>query len=508
MLSPDGRCRSFDAAGNGYVRGEGAGIAVLKPLRQALQDKDPIYATILSTTSNQDGRTLAMPIPNGESQKAMFRQACKKAGIAPNQIQYLEAHGTGTPIGDPIEANAQGEVLSENRSPDAVCYMGSVKSNIGHLESASGIAGLMKVALALRHKEIPPNLHFKQPHPEIDFEALKLKVPEELTPWPKRDLPAIAGVNSFGFGGTNANIIVREVPAPMEHETEGVDSGDPGDLFLTLSARNPDALQDFARKYITFFSQKEGWTSRDLRDVCYTASMRRNHHDYRLAMAGQSVQDFIAGLRAFLNDEKYPGLSSGKIINARKPEGLSSGKKAEDTGPKIVFLFSGQGPQWWGMGRQLLEREPVFREAVKKCDELFSRHADGSLWQELMADESQSRIHETHITQPALFALQVGLADLWRSWGIVPAAVIGHSIGEAAAAYTAGVYSLEDAVRIVFHRGRWLHKMAGKGKWRWWAFRNVKPSKLFRALKIKSPWRRSTVPNPSPCPAIPRLWKK
>ncbi len=464
MLSPDGRCKSFDAAGNGYVRGEGAGIAVLKPLQKALQDKDPVYGMILSTTSNQDGRTWAMPIPNGESQKAMLREACKKAGISPNEIQYLEAHGTGTLMGDPIEANAQGQVLSENRPLDDVCYMGSVKSNIGHLESASGIAGLMKVALALKHKEIPPNLHFKHPHPEIDFEALKLKIPLELTPWPQKDVPALAGVNSFGFGGTNANILVKEAPVQMDPKTDGVDSGDPADLLLTLSARTPDALKDFAQSYIDFFYKKKDWTSRDLGDVCYTASMRRNHHDYRLAMAGQSVQDFIEGLQAFLNDEKHPGLSSGKVIAARKSEGVSSGNNIVDAGPKIVFLFSGQGPQWWAMGRQLMEKEPVFHAAIKKCDALFSRHADWSLLKELMADEEHSRINETHITQPALFALQVGLADLWKSWGIQPSAVIGHSIGEAAAAYTAGVYSLEEAVRIVFHRGRWLHKMAGKGK--------------------------------------------
>jgi acyl transferase domain-containing protein/NADPH:quinone reductase-like Zn-dependent oxidoreductase/NADP-dependent 3-hydroxy acid dehydrogenase YdfG/acyl carrier protein/SAM-dependent methyltransferase len=464
MLSPDGQCKSFDAAGNGYVRGEGAGIAVLKPLQQALQDKDPIYAMILSTTSNQDGRTWAMPIPNGESQKAMMREACKKAGISPNEIQYLEAHGTGTLMGDPIEANAQGEVLSENRPPDEVCYMGSVKSNIGHLESASGIAGLMKVALALKHKAIPPNLHFKHPHPEIDFEALKLKVPEELVPWPENNGSALAGVNSFGFGGTNANIIVKEAPIQLEAETEGVDSGEPADLFLTLSARTPDALKDFAKRYIDFFSKKEDWTSRDLRDVCYTASMRRNHHDYRLAIAGQSVVDFVQGLQAFLNDEKHPGLSSGKIIATKNTKSLSSANNVVVASPKIVFLFSGQGPQWWGMGRQLMEKEPVFHAAIKKCDALFSQHADWSLLKELMADEEQSRINETHITQPALFALQVGLADLWRSWGIQPSAVIGHSIGEAAAAYTAGIYSLEEAVRIVFHRGRWLHKRVGKGK--------------------------------------------
>ncbi|MCH8314199.1 MAG: type I polyketide synthase, partial [Nitrospinae bacterium] len=468
MLSPDGRCRSFDAAGKGYVRGEGAGIAILKPLQQALRDKDPVYALILSTTSNQDGHTWAMSIPNGESQKTLLRKGCESAGISPNKIQYLEAHGTGTPLGDPIEANAQGEVLSENRPPENVCYMGSVKSNIGHLESASGIAGLMKVVLALKHKQIPPNLHFNQPHPEIDFEKLQLQVPQGLVPWPERDEPALAGINSFGFGGTNANIILQGSPLPIDSETPDSVSKGPSFFCLPVSARSQDALKDFARLYLDFFSSKDDC---DLHDICYTASLRRSHHDYRFAVAGKSVQDFKEGLQAFLNDEKHHGLSTGKRISLD----ISGEEK-----PKIAFVFSGQGPQWWGMGRQLMQQEPVFRAAIKKCDELFSRHADWSLWHELMAEETLSKIHETHITQPAIFSIQVGLADLWRSWGIAPSAVIGHSIGEAAAAYVAGIYSLEDAVRVVYHRGRWLHKMAGKGKM---AVVGLPEEKIAKALK-------------------------
>ena len=381
MLSPDGRCKSFDAAGNGYVRGEGAGIAILKPLRKALEDKDPIYSLILSSTANQDGRTWAMPVPNGESQKTLLREGCEKAGISPNQIQYLEAHGTGTPLGDPIEANAQGEVLSENRPLDNACYMGSVKSNIGHLESASGIAGLMKVALALKHKQIPPNLHFNQPHPEIDFEKLQLQVPKSLIPWPKRDEPALAGINSFGFGGTNANLILQEFSQPRDSESPNHLPNDGSFFCLPVSARSQEALKDFARRYVDFFSARDDWTPRDLQDVCYTAALRRSHHDHRFALTGQSVQDFKDGLQAFLNDDKYHGLSTGKKIG---------GGKSEEEKPKIAFIFSGQGPQWWGMGRQLVEQEPVFRATLKKCDEIFSRHADWSLWEELMAEESQS----------------------------------------------------------------------------------------------------------------------
>ncbi len=469
MLSPDGRCRSFDAAGKGYVRGEGAGIALLKPVKKAIEDNDPIYALILSTTSNQDGQTLAMPVPNGESQKALFLEGCKNAGISAHQIQYMEAHGTGTPIGDPIEANALGAVLAEDRPAEDNCFIGSVKTNIGHLESASGIAGLMKAALSLKHKEIPPNLHFNQPNPEINFEKLQLQVPKNRVPWPKRTEPALAGVNSFGFGGTNANVILKESPVTTEPESPESSSKDSQSYCLPLSARSQDALKDFAASYIEFFSRKDNWIQRDLNDVCYTASLRRSHHDHRLAVTGTSVQDFMDGLQAFLNNEKHTGLSTGKKISEKKSSGLATGikpseKKVKIENPRIAFVFSGQGPQWWGMGRKLLEQEPVFRAVIKRCDELFSRHADWSLWEELMADENKSKINETHITQPALFSLQVALADLWRSWGIEPSAVIGHSIGEAAAAYVAGIYSLEEAVRVVYHRGRWLHKMAGKGK--------------------------------------------
>ncbi|MCH7623412.1 MAG: type I polyketide synthase, partial [Nitrospinae bacterium] len=391
MLSPDGRCRSFDAAGKGYVRGEGAGVAILKPLKKAVEDNDPIYALILSTTSNQDGQTLAIPVPNGESQKILFLEGCKNAGISANQIQYLEAHGTGTPIGDPIEANALGAVLAENRPAEENCFIGSVKTNIGHLESASGIAGLMKVALALKHKEIPPNLHFNQPNPEINFEKLQLQVPQSLIPWPKRDEPALSGVNSFGFGGTNANVILKESPIRSDPETAEPFSKDTRFFCLPLSARSQDALKDFAELYIDFFSHKDNWTRRDLNDVCYTASLRRNHHDHRLALTGQSVQDFKEGLQAFLNDEKHHGLSSGKKISKKKSGGLSTGikpikEKVQVESPKIAFVFSGQGPQWWGMGRQLLQQEPVFRETIMRCDELFSRHADWSLRDELMAE--------------------------------------------------------------------------------------------------------------------------
>ncbi|MFQ5449963.1 MAG: SDR family NAD(P)-dependent oxidoreductase [Nitrospinaceae bacterium] len=450
MLSQDGRCKSFDAGGNGYVRGEGAGIVVLKPLAKALEDKDPIGALVLSTVVNQDGRTPGMPVPDLESQKTLLRKACRQAGIAPHQIQFVEAHGTGTPVGDPIEANAQGEVLVESRPPGEYCFIGSVKSNIGHLESASGIASFIKSVLALRHRQIPPNLHFNHPNPSIKFEEYRLRVPQTLIPWPETPGPAISGVNSFGFGGTNANVILQEAPPEADPLPSSASLTRPRWFCLPLSARCPKALKEFTEKYLEFFDEEKNWSLTALNDVCYTASVRRSHHDHRLALVGRSVEEMKANLQAVVNGERQTGWASG-----RKTRGAS---------PKLVFVFSGQGPQWWGMGRQLLDEEPVFRETLQRCDELFGRHANWSLLKELTASESHSRINETHITQAAIFSLQVGLAELWRSWGVIPQAVIGHSMGEAAAAYVAGIYRLEDAVQIIYHRGRLLHPMYRKGK--------------------------------------------
>ncbi len=466
MLSPDGRCKSFDAEGNGYVRGEGAGIVVLKPLSRALEDGDPVHALIMSTVSNQDGHTTGMPVPDADAQKRMLREACRNAGIAPHQIQYIEAHGTGTPVGDPIEANAQGEVLAENRDDQQPCFMGSVKTNIGHLESASGIASLIKVVLALKHKQIPPNLHFKRPNPNIHFDRHRLRIPDALMPWPNGSGPCLAGVNSFGFGGTNANVLLKEAPQPPGPFPMPETLRSRPVHFLPISARSFEALKNFAARYDAFLGDAQNQSDSALYNICYSAGARRGHQDYRLTVTGESAQAMREALAAFVKQEKRPQWVSG-----RRPRGTVS---------RPAFVFSGQGPQWWAMGRQLLQSEPVFNDAVQQCDSLFRRHADWSLLQELNRDEASSRIHETWFTQPAMFSLQVGLAALWRSWGIEPGAVVGHSVGEAAAAYVAGIYSLEDAVRIIYHRGRLLHAMYGKGKM---AVVGLPPQEARQALK-------------------------
>jgi acyl transferase domain-containing protein/acyl carrier protein/2-polyprenyl-3-methyl-5-hydroxy-6-metoxy-1,4-benzoquinol methylase len=448
MLSPDGRCFAFDERANGYVRAEGCGLVVLKPLSQAVADKDPIYAVILGSAVNQDGQTNGITVPNGESQEAAVEEACLKAGILPEQIQYVEAHGTGTPVGDPIEVNALGNVLGKNRPLGDYCAVGSVKTNIGHLESASGIAGLIKLALALKHAQIPPSLHFQTPNPKIPFDSLRLRVPTALETWPNDLGTRFAGINSFGFGGTNAHLVVAEAPPQNSDNSEceqpvgGINSKS---FLLALSARSRGALEALAATYKDFFTGSDS----ELSDICYTASQKRSHHNYRLSVVGDSQQELAANLEAFLAGETRLGMSCNQVV--------------QNPAPKLTFVFSGMGQQWYAMGRTLLE-EPVFLKAIQQCDELLRQYTDWSLLSELTASEENSRINETQIAQCAIFSVQIALAALWRSWGIIPEAIVGHSVGEVAAAHVAGVLNLADAVCVIFHRSRLQAKTVGLGK--------------------------------------------
>ncbi len=450
MLAPDGRCKSFDARADGYVRSEGAGVIMLKPVSRAVADGDPIYAVVRGTAVNQDGRTTGISMPNLLAQEQMLREAYQQAGVAPEDVQFVEAHGTGTPVGDPIELRAIGNVLGSRRSAPDTCIVGSVKTNIGHLEAASGVAGLIKAALSLQHGQIPRNLHFEKPNPDIPFEDLKVRVPQIAEPWPDTGAaPRLAGVNSFGFGGTNAHAILEAAP---QHPEKRPGPGRPSDdraVVVPLSARSPEALQARARSCLDFLADPASSGDVSLDDLAYTASLRRGHHDYRLTVVARSATEFAEQLEAFLTGETRPYMASGRKVSSRSRN--------------VVFVFSGMGPQWWAMGRQLLQDEPVFAEAIKQCDTLLRQHADWSLWDELTVDEARSRINHTHIAQPAIFALQVGLAALWRSWGVEPAAVVGHSVGEVAAAHVAGILSLEDAVRLIFHRSRLQQQIAGQG---------------------------------------------
>ncbi|MBI3878807.1 MAG: thioester reductase domain-containing protein [Verrucomicrobia bacterium] len=464
MLSPTGRCQAFDARANGFVRGEGVGAILIKPLSAALAAGDRVYAVIRGTAVNQDGRTSGMTVPSQSSQEALVRRACAEAGLSPAAIQFMEAHGTGTSVGDPIEAAALGTVLGAGRARGNFCRLGSVKTNIGHLEAGAGIAGIIKAALTLHRGVIPPNLHFLTPNPNIDFEALRLRVPTQAEPYgPGRRL---AGVNSFGFGGTNAHAVLEDVndtlgrarpregkpvniPASFNGNGHGkkisapANGATPAPQLLVLSAKSEAALKAAAEKWRDHLPSAPD----ALTDVCFTAATRRTPLEHRLAVVGATPAELAEQLGAFAKGEPSPTLVTGQ--------------HAEDR--KLAFVFSGQGPQWWAMGRELWNHEPVFRAKLEECDAVVRSLGSWSLVEELLAKEKKSRMNETEIAQPAICAFQIALAALWESWGIRPAAVVGHSVGEVAAAHVAGIFSLRDAMRVIYHRGRCMEHAPLRG---------------------------------------------
>ncbi|GHJ39082.1 hybrid non-ribosomal peptide synthetase/type I polyketide synthase [Streptomyces sp. TS71-3] len=444
FLSADGRSRTFDAAADGYVRAEGVGVVVLKRLADALRDGDPIHAVVAGTGVNQDGRTNGITVPNADAQVTLVERVCAEAGITPGDLQYVEAHGTSTPVGDRIEAATLGQALAIGRKPGATCYVGSVKTNIGHAESAAGIAGLIKTALALKHRRIPPHINLERLSPAID-EDQPYEIPTQAVDWPEHDGPARAGVNSFGFGGTNAHVLLEEAP-PRRPLAEA--ERKPAPTVLPLSAKDPALFPELAAGIRRELAGADG-PPVSLDDLGHTLAHRRQHHEHRMSVVYSSRQTLDEALAAFERGEAHPGVLTGR--------------RREPRHRKLAWVFTGMGPQWWGMGRGLFETEPVFREAVLRCDREIRRQAGWSLADELAADEADSRMAETWLAQPANFAVQVGLAALWRSRGIRPDAIVGHSTGEAAAFHEAGVYSLADAVRIVLHRSRLQQKLAGTG---------------------------------------------
>src|SRR6476661_666374 len=447
MLARDGRCKAFDARGDGFVRSDGVGIIVLKRLADALADHDPIYAVIRGSAVNNDGRSGGLLMtPSRAGQEAVLREAYKNSGISPGQVQYVEAHGTGTSVGDPIEAMALGTVLNTDRPADQPCRIGSVKTNIGHAEGAAGIAGLIKVALALKHRAIPASLHFDQPNPAIPWSELPLTVQREMTPWPAEATPAVAGVSSFGISGTNAHIVVTHLLEATNGHCREVRAADVAHV-LPISAHSATALDAMARAYRDVARDGRG----DLADICYTASVRRTHHDHRLSVLGRSLSEIGEQLDAHFAGE------------ARR--GVASGRKLPDTKRKIAFVFPGQGSQWLGMARRLMDQEPVFRTTLESCAQALSRYADWSLLDEIRADAATSRLEELDVVQPVLFAVQVALAAQWRAWGVEPDAVVGHSMGEVAAAYVAGIIGLDDAARIICRRSQIVRRRAsGHGR--------------------------------------------
>ncbi len=442
MLAPDGRCKAFDAAANGFVRGEGCGIVALKRLTDALADGDRIYALVRGSAVNQDGRSTVLTAPNGLAQEAVLRQALKNARIVGAQVTYVEAHGTGTALGDPIEVEALAAVVGQPRPDGTTCRLGSVKTNLGHLEGAAGVAGLIKVVLAMQHETIPPHLHFKNLNPLISLEGTCLVIGHDAAPWPAGSAPRCAGISSFGFGGTNAHIVLEEAPQ-LPVRTEAPVPGS-SSWLLPLSARSPRALAGLARDYVAFLSNGHSGAKHAVRDICYTAGLRRWHYPVRVAFAGDTREELTARVRAYLEET---------AANDTLPEKPG----------KLIFVFSGHGSQWAGMGHSLFEREPAFREAMKQCDAVLRSVSGWSVLEELAAPDDCSHLDETEVFQPVLFAIQTALAALWRSWGIVPEAVLGHSVGEIAAAHVAGAITLEDASKIAVHRGRLMQAAAGRG---------------------------------------------
>ena len=446
-LSPTGRCHTFDARADGYVRGEGAGVVILKPLSAALRDDDPIYALIRATGVNQDGQTAGISLPNQGAQETLMQTVYRQAGVAPGEVQYIEAHGTGTKAGDPIEARALHRALSVGRALGNTALVGSVKTNIGHLEAGAGIAGLIKTTLCLQNKQVPPNLHFDQPNPDIPFEEMCIRVPTTLEPWPTGGERAYAGVNSFGYGGTNAHVLLEAAPDSLDVARPDSASEPGKPLLIPLSARGDQALMALAATYAGHLCGV-GKTV-PLPDICYTASRRRSHHHRRAAMVVVSREELSEKLQALAAGTTAPGLIVDQTL---VPEER-----------RLAFVCTGMGPQWWAMGRELLASEPVFRAKAEACDAVFSRYASWSILDALTAPQEASRIAETQIAQPANFVLQVALAALWEAWGIIPDAIVGHSVGEVSAAYLSGALSIEDALLVSFHRSRLQQTRSGLG---------------------------------------------
>jgi len=444
MMSKEGRCKTFDADADGYVRGEGCGIVILRRLNDALRDNDPIFAVIRGSAINQDGLSNGLTAPNGLAQQAVISQALRNAGVRPSQISYVEAHGTGTVLGDPIEVNALVSALSPGRSPRQPCKIGSVKTNFGHLEAAAGIAGLIKVVLCLQHSEIAPHLHLKKLNPHLQLETTPFAIAAQLQKWGTNGEQRLAGVSSFSFGGTNAHVIVEEAPT-AEIVINKIER--PCHL-LALSAKNERALQELASSYGAYLRSGDEMS---LADLCFSANTGRAHFTHRLSIVAESITEAREQLAEYLA--------------GRQNLSVRSGETSETKRPRIAFLFTGQGSQYACMGRQLYEMQPTFREAIDRCDALLRPHLERSILTLLdPATDKEQLLRETAYTQPVLFALEYALAELWRSWGIVPDAVLGHSIGEYVAACVAGVFSLEDAIKLVAGRARLMQALRQDGE--------------------------------------------
>jgi acyl transferase domain-containing protein/acyl-CoA synthetase (AMP-forming)/AMP-acid ligase II/acyl carrier protein/SAM-dependent methyltransferase len=444
MMSADGHCKAFDASANGYVRGEGCGVVILKRLSEAKRDRNPILSLIRGSAVNQDGRSNGLTAPNGLAQESVIQRALNKAGIEPTQIGYVEAHGTGTKLGDPIEIEALTKVLQKQRSADQLCRIGSVKTNIGHLEAAAGIAGLIKTVLALQHEEIPPNIHLNNLNPLINFPEDTFSIPVQPQKWLSGKQQRFAGVSSFGFGGTNAHVILEE--APSNFQSDSLVPERPLHL-LTLSAKTPQGLQKLAARFTQYLERTPNLS---LPDLCYSANAGRSHFAYRLAVTTDSLVKLNHQLLTF---------SSKKTEN-----NCAYGQALRDCQTKVAFLFTGQGSQYFGMGLQLYQTQSVFRRALDECDRLLCNELEEPLLKVLYDEAAAEKyLNQAAYAQPLLFAIQYALVQMWQAWGVHPDLVMGHSIGEYAAACAVGIFSLVDGLKLIAVRGRLMDQLTTKG---------------------------------------------
>jgi acyl transferase domain-containing protein/acyl-CoA synthetase (AMP-forming)/AMP-acid ligase II/pimeloyl-ACP methyl ester carboxylesterase len=479
MMAEDGRCKTFDAAADGYVRGEGCGVVILKRLADAQQDGDRILAVIKGSAINQDGKSNGLTAPNGLAQQAVIRQALANAQVTPSEISYIESHGTGTSLGDPIEVNSLKTVLDEEREQD--CYLGSLKTNIGHLEAAAGIAGLIKSVLCLQHQAIPPNLHFKQLNPLIDLSESKITIPQQLQPW-NSTRARYAGVSSFGFGGTNAHVVLGELLNSVKEDGEMRRRGDAESNkllehplhLLTLSTKSEQALTDLVLSYKNYLQNNSEIA---LADICHTANTGRIHFNQRLVIAANSSAQLQEKLTSFTAGKLNAGMAYDEVTHNNQ----------------IAFLFTGQGSQYVNMGYQLYQTQPVFRQALDQCAAILDNYLDQPLLQVLYPDQypsslnphPSSLLNETVYTQPAIFALEYALAQMWLDWGIKPTALIGHSVGEYVAATIAGVFSLADGLKLLATRGKLMQSLSQAGEMYAVFASEAKVKSLIEAFKEK-----------------------
>ncbi|NEO76847.1 type I polyketide synthase [Moorena sp. SIO4G3] len=449
IFSPDGHCRTFDAKAKGTIPGDGVGIVLLKRLNNAIADGDSIQAIIKGSSINNDGSLkVGYTAPSIEGQAAVISEAHAVAGVDPETISYIEAHGTGTELGDPVEIAALTQAFRYSTQKKGFCAIGSLKSNMGHLDAAAGVAGLIKTVLALKHKLLPPTLHFEQPNPNIDFANSPLYVNTTLSEWKSNGTPRRAGVSSFGIGGTNAHVILEEAPEAIKKEN----SPERPVNLLTLSAKTPEALAQLVTRYQNYIETHQ---ELEIADICYTANTGRKHFNHRLAVIASNQQELLEKLKAHQATEPVTEIFSGEI------PGTSIAQ--------VAFLFTGQGSQYVNMGRQLYETQPVFRQAIDECSQILESYLEKSLLEVIYPQnpediEASSLLAQTGYTQPALFAIEYALAQLWQSWGIKPDIVMGHSVGEYVAATVAGVFSLEDGLKLIAMRGQLMQKLPASGK--------------------------------------------